>query len=66
MNWMKKLRDTSILVLVFIAAVIGFSYYTNKGNDNVRNSCIKIDIILTAGIQYDLKHMFPARCHSVS
>ena len=35
MNWMKKLRDTSILVLVFIVAVIGFSYYTNKGNDNM-------------------------------
>ena len=35
MNWIKKLRDTAILVLVFIAAVIGFSYYTNKGNDNM-------------------------------
>ena len=35
MNWIKKLRDTAILVLVFIIAVIGFSYYTNKGNDNM-------------------------------
>lgn len=35
MSWIKKLRDTAILGLVFIAAVIGFSYYTNKGNDNM-------------------------------
>ena len=35
MIWMKKLRDGAILVLVFIVAVIGFSYYTNKGNDNM-------------------------------
>lgn len=35
MNWIKKLRDTAILILIFIAAVIGFSYYTNKGNDNM-------------------------------
>lgn len=35
MNWMKKLRDAAILVLIFIVAVIGFSYYTNKGNDNM-------------------------------
>ncbi len=35
MIWMKKLRDAAVLVLVFIVAVIGFSYYTNKGNDNM-------------------------------
>lgn len=35
MNWIKKLRDTAILILIFIAGVIGFSYYTNKGNDNM-------------------------------
>ena len=35
MIWMKKLRDAAVLVLVFILAVIGFSYYTNKGNDNM-------------------------------
>ena len=35
MDWKKKLTDAGILILVFIAAVIGFSLYTNKGNANV-------------------------------
>ena len=35
MSWKRRLKDTAILVLVFIAAMIGFSYYTNKGNDNM-------------------------------
>ncbi len=35
MKWKKKVKDTGILVLVFLAAVIGFSLYTNKGNDNM-------------------------------
>ncbi len=33
--WKKKIKDMGILALVFIAAVIGFSLYTNKGNDNM-------------------------------
>ena len=35
MDWKKKLTDAGILLLVFIAAVIGFSLYTNKGNANL-------------------------------
>lgn len=35
MDWKKKLTDAGILILVFIAAVIGFSLYTNKGNANM-------------------------------
>ena len=35
MDWKKKLSDAGILILVFIAAVIGFSFYTNKGNANM-------------------------------
>ena len=35
MDWKKRLKDAGILALIFIAAVIGFSLYTNKGNDNM-------------------------------
>lgn len=35
MDWKKKLTDAGILILVFFAAVIGFSFYTNKGNANM-------------------------------
>lgn len=35
MDWKRKLKDAGILVLIFMIAVIGFSLYTNKGNDNV-------------------------------
>lgn len=35
MSWKKRFKDTAILILIFIIAVIGFSYYTNKGNDNM-------------------------------
>lgn len=31
----KKLRDAGILILIFAAAVIVFSLYTNKGNENL-------------------------------
>lgn len=35
MNWKKKLTDAGILILVFLAAVVGFSFYTNTGNANM-------------------------------
>lgn len=35
MDIKKKLKETGILVGVFIVAVIVFSYFTNKGNDNM-------------------------------
>lgn len=35
MNIRQKIRDACILVGVFIIAVIVFSYFTNKGNDNM-------------------------------
>ena len=35
MELKKRLRNAGILVAVFIVAVIVFSYFTNKGNDNM-------------------------------
>lgn len=35
MKWKNRLIETGILIAVFIIAVVGFSYYTNKGNDNM-------------------------------
>lgn len=35
MKWKDRLIESGILVVIFIIAVIGFSYYTNKGNDNM-------------------------------
>ena len=35
MKWENRLTEAGILTVVFIIAVIGFSYYTNKGNDNM-------------------------------
>lgn len=35
MKWKDRLIEAGVLIVVFIIAVIGFSYYTNKGNDNM-------------------------------
>lgn len=35
MSWKKRVKDTAILILIFVIAIIGFSYHTNKGNDNM-------------------------------
>ena len=35
MKWKNRLIEAGVLIIVFIIAVLGFSYYTNKGNDNM-------------------------------
>ena len=35
MNIKNKLKEAGILIGVFIVAVLVFSYFTNKGNDNM-------------------------------
>lgn len=35
MKWKNRLIEAGVLIIVFIIAVLGFSYCTNKGNDNM-------------------------------
>ena len=35
MNFKKKLKEAAILVGAFLIAVVVFSYFTNKGNDDM-------------------------------